>query len=76
MNAANTPRLSAVRGQVTANAELAPLVWFKTGGVAEILFQPADVDDLSNFLSDMTPGYPVFPLGLGSNLIVRDGKVF
>ena len=65
--------MPAVRGRLTANAPLAPLVWFKSGGVAEWLFEPADVDDLSAFLADLDPAIPVMPLGLGSNLIVRDG---
>ena len=52
-----------------------PLVWFKAGGAAEWLFEPADVDDLSAFLRDLDPAVPVMGLGLGSNLIVRDGGV-
>lgn len=66
---------TAVRGRVTADAPLAPLVWFKAGGPAETLFEPADLGDLQAFLRE-TPGeVPVWPLGLGSNLIVRDGGV-
>lgn len=64
-----------VRGRLTANAPLAPLVWFKSGGSAEWLFEPADVDDLADFLSRLDPSVPVMGLGLGSNLIVRDGGV-
>jgi UDP-N-acetylmuramate dehydrogenase len=64
-----------VRGKVTPDAPLAPLVWFKSGGSAEWLFEPADVDDLTAFLADLDPNVPVMPLGLGSNLIVRDGGV-
>src|SRR5437764_11032832 len=64
-----------VRGKLTANAPLAPLVWFKTGGTAEWLFEPADVDDLTAFLAELDPHVPVMALGLGSNLIVRDGGV-
>jgi len=63
----------AVRGRLTPDAPLAPLVWFKAGGAAEWLFEPADADDLSGFLRDLSPEVPVYPLGLGSNLIVRDG---
>ena len=66
---------SPPRGRLTVGAPLAPLVWFKTGGPAKALFEPADVDDLSRFLADVAPGHPVLPLGLGSNLIVRDGGV-
>ncbi|MBX9859919.1 MAG: UDP-N-acetylmuramate dehydrogenase [Sphingomonas sp.] len=65
--------MPAVRGRLTASAPLAPLVWFKSGGVARWLFEPADVDDLSAFLADLDPAVPVMALGLGSNLIVRDG---
>ncbi|MDP1025634.1 UDP-N-acetylmuramate dehydrogenase [Sphingomonas sp. KR1UV-12] len=64
-----------VRGRLTPNAPLAPLVWFKTGGAAEWLFEPADADDLADFLRALDPTVPVWPLGLGSNLIVRDGGV-
>ena len=64
-----------VRGRLTANAPLAPLVWFKAGGAAEWLFEPADVDDLSDFLAELDPAVPVMGLGFGSNLIVRDGGV-
>ncbi len=64
-----------VSGRMTAAAPLGPLVWFKTGGAAEWLFEPADVDDLCGYLADLDPATPVLPLGLGSNLIVRDGGV-
>ncbi|WP_448658576.1 UDP-N-acetylmuramate dehydrogenase [Sphingomonas sp. CJ99] len=64
-----------VRGKLTPNAPLAPLVWFKSGGAAQWLFEPADVDDLAAFLRDLDPATPVMALGLGSNLIVRDGGV-
>lgn len=63
------------RGRLTAGTPLAPLVWFKTGGAAEWLFEPADADDLSAFLAALDPVVPVMALGLGSNLIVRDGGV-
>jgi UDP-N-acetylmuramate dehydrogenase len=64
-----------VRGKLTPDAPLAPLVWFKSGGSAEWLFEPKDEEDLTQFLSDLDPDVPVMPLGLGSNLIVRDGGV-
>ena len=67
--------LPPVRGTLTADAPLAPLVWFKAGGRAEWLFEPADADDLSAFLTELDPMVPVMVLGLGSNLIVRDGGV-
>ena len=64
-----------VRGKLTANAPLAPLVWFKSGGSAQWLFEPADADDLAQFLRNLEPDVPVLALGLGSNMIVRDGGV-
>lgn len=67
--------LPHVAGRLTAEAPLAPLVWFKSGGTAEWLFEPKDADDLSDFLRDLDPAVPVMALGLGSNLIVRDGGV-
>ena len=69
------PALPPVRGRLTADAPLAPLVWFKSGGAAEWLFEPADIDDLCDFLAGLDPEIPVMGLGLGSNLIVRDGGV-
>ncbi|WP_373487452.1 UDP-N-acetylmuramate dehydrogenase [Blastomonas sp.] len=67
--------MPSVRGKLTANAPLAPLLWFKTGGPAEWLFEPKDADDLAQFLVALDPSIPVMALGLGSNLIVRDGGV-
>ena len=64
-----------VRGRLTRNAPLDKLVWFKSGGPADWLFEPADLDDLVTFLSGLDEGTPVMALGLGSNLIVRDGGV-
>jgi len=64
-----------VRGKLTFNAPLAPLVWFKSGGSAEWLFEPKDEQDLLDFLRELDPSVPVMALGLGSNLIVRDGGV-
>lgn len=64
-----------VRGRLTANAPLAPLVWFKSGGAADWLFEPADTADLCEFLRALEPEVPVMALGLGSNMIVRDGGV-
>ncbi len=75
MTTSLAPDLPAVRGRLTPHAPLAPLVWFKAGGAAEWLFEPADVDDLSAFLAALDPAVPVMALGLGSNLIVRDGGV-
>jgi UDP-N-acetylmuramate dehydrogenase len=64
-----------VRGKLTPNAPLAPLVWFKSGGSAEWLFEPKDEEDLVAFLRELDPAMSVMALGLGSNLIVRDGGV-
>ena len=62
-----------VTGKLTPDTPLAPLVWFKSGGAAQWLFEPRDIDDLQSFLHDLDPLAPVWPLGLGSNLIIRDG---
>ena len=67
--------LPKVRGKLTPDAPLAKLVWVKSGGAADWLFEPADLDDLTAFLRDLDPAVPVMALGLGSNLIVRDGGV-
>ncbi len=64
-----------IRGKLTANAPLAKLVWFKSGGNADWLFEPADLDDLTYFLEQINGRLPVMGLGLGSNLIIRDGGV-
>ena len=69
------PTMPTVRGKLAGNAALAPLVWFKSGGEAEWLFEPRDEQDLKDFLRDLDPEMPVMALGLGSNLIVRDGGV-
>ncbi|MFC0202733.1 UDP-N-acetylmuramate dehydrogenase [Novosphingobium soli] len=66
---------AGVRGKLTPNAPLAPLVWFKAGGHAEWLFEPKDLADLQDFLRGLDAAVPVMALGLGSNLIVRDGGV-
>ena len=67
--------LPQVEGRLTEGAPLAPLVWFKSGGCADYLFEPKDVSDLQSFLRELDPATPVMALGLGSNLIVRDGGV-
>lgn len=72
MNATTLPQ---VAGKLTAAAPLAPLVWFKSGGNAEWLFEPKDLADLQGFLRELAPDVPVMALGLGSNMIVRDGGV-
>ena len=71
----NADTLPKVRGKLTPKASLAKLVWFKSGGAADWLFEPADLADLTEFLAALDPDVPVMALGLGSNLIVRDGGV-
>ena len=66
---------NGVRGKLKQDAPLAPLVWFKSGGQAQWLFEPADEEDLVAFLKQLDPQVPVMALGLGSNMIVRDGGV-
>lgn len=68
-------RLPPVRGRLTADQPLAPFTWLRVGGPAEALFQPADADDLSAFLAATPADIPVTVVGVGSNLIVRDGGV-
>jgi UDP-N-acetylmuramate dehydrogenase len=62
-----------VRGRLLGNESLAPLTWFRVGGPAQVLFTPADEDDLAYFLSKLPSEIPVYVVGVGSNLIVRDG---
>jgi UDP-N-acetylmuramate dehydrogenase len=69
---AKAPKL---RGRVSANEPLAPLTWFRVGGPAEVLFTPADEEDLAYFLGHCPAEVPVTVVGVGSNLIVRDGGV-
>jgi UDP-N-acetylmuramate dehydrogenase len=68
-------RLPRPRGRLTANAPLGAQTWFRTGGPAEVLFRPADVADLSDFLKALPADVPVTVLGVGSNLLVRDGGI-
>lgn len=68
-------RLPPVRGLLRERAPLAGLSWFRTGGPAEVLFRPADADDLSAFLRRLDPEIDVTVIGLGSNTLVRDGGV-
>jgi UDP-N-acetylmuramate dehydrogenase len=71
--AALAARLPAVRGRLTPMRPLADLTWLRVGGPAEMLFQPADANDLAAFLAALPADIPITPLGVGSNLIVRDG---
>ena len=68
-------RLPKVRGQYRENFALSDVTWFRVGGVAEILFKPADADDLAQFLKQKPKDIPYIVIGVGSNLLVRDGGV-
>jgi UDP-N-acetylmuramate dehydrogenase len=68
-------RMPDLRGRLTANAPLSEITWFRVGGPAQVLFAPADEADLAYFLKNIGPDIPVFVVGLGSNLLVRDGGV-
>jgi UDP-N-acetylmuramate dehydrogenase len=68
-------RLPKPRGRLTADAPLGPQTWFGAGGPAEVLFRPADAEDLAAFLGALPVDIPVTVLGVGSNLLVRDGGV-
>lgn len=73
MSAVRDGVLPAMRGRLTVARPLADLTWLRVGGPAEWLFQPADVEDLAAFLGDLPAEVSVMPMGMGSNLIVRDG---
>lgn len=66
-------RLPAVRGRISANAPLDKITWFRVGGPAEVMFRPTDLEDLAAFLRDKPEDVPVTFIGVGSNLLVRDG---
>lgn len=68
-------QLPSVRGELAANAPLHKYAWFRVGGPAEVLFQPADRDDLASFLAGLSPDVPVTVIGVASNLLIRDGGV-
>jgi UDP-N-acetylmuramate dehydrogenase len=67
--------LPKVRGSLAPNAALRDLVWFRTGGPAEILYRPADIDDLCEFIANKSKDLPVRVIGVGSNLLIRDGGI-
>lgn len=67
--------LPSVRGKLIEQAPLAPYTWFRVGGPADVLFLPVDEDDLVEFLMDLDPNIPVTVLGVGSNVIIRDGGI-
>ena len=68
-------RLPPVRGRLVENAPLGPMTWFRVGGPAEVMFRPADRDDLADFLAAKPADVLVTVIGVGSNLLVRDGGV-
>lgn len=68
-------KLSAIRGRITEGAPMSQVTWFRTGGPAAVMFQPADEDDLAQFLSIIPEDAPVMPVGVGSNLMIRDGGI-
>jgi UDP-N-acetylmuramate dehydrogenase len=68
-------RLPRPRGRLTADAPLGPQTWFRTGGNADVLFRPADTEDLATFLAALPREVPVTVLGVGSNVLVRDGGI-
>ncbi len=68
-------QMPSLRGRLISNVRLADLTWFRVGGAAEVLFSPADEADLAYFLAHLPREIPTFVLGLGSNLLVRDGGV-
>lgn len=67
--------LPPLEGSVKRGGSLADFIWFRCGGPAEWLVRPSDIEDLSQFLSQLDPAIPVLPVGVGSNLIVRDGGI-
>lgn len=73
--AALLARLPKVRGRLTPGFQLAPVTWFRVGGPADVLFMPADQDDLAHFLKATPADIPVTVVGVGSNLLVRDGGI-
>ena len=68
-------RLPPARGKLIKDALLAPYTWLRVGGPADVLFLPDDEDDLASFLAALDPAVPVMAVGVGSNLLVRDGGV-
>lgn len=67
--------LPSVRGKLLRDEPLGPFTWFRVGGAADVLYLPADHDDLARFLNQLPPTVPVTVLGVGSNVIIRDGGV-
>ncbi len=68
-------RFASLRGRLMPDAGMDKITWFRAGGPAQVLFQPADEEDLAAFLKALPEEYPVLPVGIGSNLLVRDGGI-
>ncbi|WP_191061807.1 FAD-binding protein, partial [Geminicoccus harenae] len=68
-------QLPMVQGELRRDVALSGLTWLRVGGPADVLFNPADGDDLAAFLRALPPEVPVLPVGVGSNLLVRDGGI-
>ncbi|EKF20806.1 UDP-N-acetylmuramate dehydrogenase [Nitratireductor pacificus] len=68
-------RLAGLRGRMTPDAGMDKVTWFRAGGPAEVLFQPADEEDLAAFLKAVPEEFPVSMVGIGSNLLVREGGI-
>ncbi|HRJ13322.1 MAG TPA: FAD-binding protein, partial [Alphaproteobacteria bacterium] len=64
-----------MRGRLRADVDLAPLTWFRVGGKADAVFKPADEADLAEFLKSCPTDIPIYPIGVASNLIIRDGGI-
>lgn len=69
------PAFKDVRGRLTANVDMSKVTWFRAGGLAEIFYQPADETDLAVFLKNLPKDVPVTIVGIGSNLLIRDGGI-
>jgi len=68
-------RLAGLRGRMTPNAEMDKITWFRAGGLADALYQPADEEDLAAFLKAVPQDVPITVVGIGSNLLVREGGI-
>src|SRR5262249_36554526 len=68
-------QMPGLRGVLTGNVPMAPLSWFRTGGSAQVFFEPADEADLAYFFSELNQAIPVLVLGAGSNILIRDGGI-
>ena len=67
--------VSGTRGSVIKNKDLSQVTWLRVGGPADLFFMPVDIEDLINFLKMLPNKFDIFPIGVGSNLIIRDGGI-